>query len=106
MPAGDVRIMGRSGLTKTHKALPKKDQLVLVGGGKAKRHAEGLLVEKLREDVRFAARVGVIMKRARADFARAYPQETRQNLISNDEWRRSGFEELAAANELMKLEGS
>jgi len=59
------------------------------------KHAGKLLVKRLSADKEFAARIGFVMRRAREDFARAYPHETREEIIKNDELRRQGFDELA-----------
>lgn len=98
--------MGKNNALRVRRyQLAKKDEMALLAGGEAKKHAEKLLVEQLSGDKQFATRIGVVMRRAREDFARAYPHETREKIIKNDELRRQGFHELADANELMNLAG-
>lgn len=92
-------------MTKRHRRLAKKDEILLLTGGEAMKHAGKLLVKRLSADKEFAARIGFVMRRAREDFARAYPHKTREEIIKNDELRRQGFDELADANELMNLAG-
>jgi len=98
--------MGKSNTSKTLRPLARATEYALVGGGAAKQHAENILAERLSNDPVFAARVGVVVKRANDDFARAYPNETRHKVISNSMLRKKGFESLAKTNELLKLLGS
>jgi type IV pilus biogenesis protein CpaD/CtpE len=98
--------MGKNNQNSTARRLAKGVEITLVGGGETKKRAEKQFVERLEKDPSFAVKVGLVMKQARGKFARAYPRETREAVIENAEWRRKGFESLARANELMKLNGS
>lgn len=91
---------------KRMKPLSIKTEMILIAGSNPSRKASERLTQMLHADPAMAKRIGASLERARDDFARAYPGETRTRRISNAAWRRTGHSHMADLNEALGLAGS
>lgn len=85
--------------------LPRDEDMAFVGGAHARGPADAAWMQYLAANPGNARIMGHIVRRMGRNLKEAFPGETRDRSYSNADWRAAGYENVAAVNELLGLEG-
>ncbi|GJE50975.1 hypothetical protein GOFOIKOB_4029 [Methylobacterium tardum] len=85
--------------------LTRADDMAFVGGERTRSHNDAGMVRYLQANPNDARMIGRAIQRMRRNLSDAYPGETRDRHYSNADWRQAGYDDVAAVNELLGLDG-
>ena len=85
----------------------KSDEMRSIALALGARHgAPEEIAKLLQSEPDVAKLIGEYSERARSTFAAAYPGQTREKNISNDDWERAGYAGIVGLNRILGLKSS
>jgi O-methyltransferase involved in polyketide biosynthesis len=88
------------------KPMGKTAEMRLIARALDTKGEEPHIVGLLRSDPKLAKQLGRSVERAREQFDAAYPGQTRDKTISNDDWEEAGHVGVAKLNHIMGFKRS